>query len=256
MGRVTTSSARQTRRPRLYLRSDHSITIWIFSNLSKAGMVVLAGCVAISAVAIHSPVSAAEQKTNSNDPVIFNIPSQPLADARVAYGAATGLEVYYDGALALGRHSAGVRGSFPPMQGLEVLLQGTGYWPRATSPDTFTLVPVQQAQLPARLSQSGLRQHEQYFAVAKALCDKDSGTAKQIIFSFWVTRSGTVYQARMLNSDGSASTDAAIIERINKVAIGTPPPGDVPQPITMAVYPPSRGDVSGCLPTSEPETGR
>jgi hypothetical protein len=223
-------------------------------------MVALACYVAIEAFANGLCISAAEQKTGSSERVMFNIPGQPLADALVAYGAVAGIEVYYDGAWALGRRSAAVKGSFTPLHGLEILLDGTGYEPRATGPDTYTLVSVQQAELPARVSQSELRQHEQYFAalqagIANALCGTDAGLGKQIIFSFWVTGTGAVYQTKIVGTDDGAS-GAAVVDRINKVNIGSPPPADVPQPITMVVYPPSREDVSGCLPSGKGETDR
>jgi hypothetical protein len=41
----------------------------------------------------------------------LDIPSQPLADALIAYGAATGLQVFYDGELAVGHSSATVKGT-------------------------------------------------------------------------------------------------------------------------------------------------
>jgi hypothetical protein len=234
---------------------------WIFFSLCKAGMVVLCSWLAIGAAAIGTYVSAAELKTGSKEPVMFNIPSQPLADALVAYGAATGLEVYYDGTLALGKRSAAVEGSFTAAHGLEILLDGTGYWPRATARDTFTLISLQHAELPARVTQSQLRQHEQYFAalqagITAALCDADAGYQKQIIFSFWVTGAGAIYGAKILGSAYDASNSARIIERIDKINIGTSSPAEVPQPITMAVYPPSRNDRSECPPSAKPATGR
>lgn len=227
----------------------------------RCASLALASCVSIFTIATGSNAFAAEQKASSDKPVMFDISARPLADALVAYGAATGLEVYYDGGLALGRSSAPVVGSFTPLHGLEILLEGTGYWPRTTSPDTFTLVSVQQADLPARVNQSQLRKHEPYFAalqvgIAKALCGVDADFGKRIIFSFWVTGTGAIYRAEVLGSDKSASGNMAIVDRINRVNIGRPPPAEVRQPITMAVYPPTDEDTPACSPAAKREAGR
>lgn len=243
--------------PRFYALTNLP-RLWVHSSLLKTRTVVLTGCLAFGAIATGLCASAAQPKTGSREVVTFNIPSQPLADALVAYGAATGLEVYYDGTLAVGRRSAALDGSFMPMHGLEILLDGTGFWPRATAPDSFTLISLQRAELPARLPESLLRQHEPFFSalqagIAAALCDTDADQVKQIIFSFWITGTGAIYGARLLGSEQSAS-GARLVERVNKVNIGRPSPADVPQPITMAVYPPSGEGVSGCSPTAKPET--
>jgi hypothetical protein len=55
----------------------------------------------------------------------FDIPSQPLAAALRAYGKASGLEVFYDGSLSVGRRSSAVMGTYTPLIGLRVLLRGT-----------------------------------------------------------------------------------------------------------------------------------
>ncbi len=225
-------------------------------------MAVLSSCVAINMIVMGFCVLAAEQKTSLDEPVMFSIPAQPLADALVAYETASGAEVYYDGMLAVGRRSTAVQGSFAPVHGLEILLDGTGYQPRRTGADTFTLIPAQHAELSARVSPFQLRQHDRYFAalqaaIANALCDIDTGTEKQIIFSFRVAGTGAVYRVEIFGADESSpGSAAALVERINKVNIGSAPPTDVPQPITMAVYPPSRQDASGCLPSADRETGR
>jgi hypothetical protein len=217
----------------------------------------LASCVASFTIAAASSAFPDELKTSSDEPVMFNITAQPLADALVAYGAATGLEVYYDGTIALGRRSAPVEGSFTPTYGLEILLQGTGYWPQATGTDSFTLVSVEQAVLPARVNQSQLSRHEAYFAalqagIARALCGIDGDFEKQIVFSFRVAGTGAIYQTKILGSGNYA----AIADRINTVNIGRSPPTDVAQPVTMAVYPSTSKDAPGCSPSANREAGR
>ena len=100
---------------------------------------------------------------------MFNIPAEPLAEALVAYGAATNSEVYYDGAMAIGRLSSALEGYFAPAQGLEILLDGTGYQSRRTGLDTFTLMPVRPAERASRMSQAQLRQHDASLRIVAAL---------------------------------------------------------------------------------------
>lgn len=94
--------------------------------------------------------------------VDLDIPSQPLADALLAYGTATGLQVFYDGALEVGHRSTTVKGRFTSMTGLQTLLQGTGYVPQATvDSDTITIVMTPQAStLSALPSAAQLRRYE------------------------------------------------------------------------------------------------
>lgn len=56
----------------------------------------------------------------------FDIPAQPLADALVAYGSATGIEVFYDGALAIGRRSTAMTGVHPSMFALQLFIGSAG----------------------------------------------------------------------------------------------------------------------------------
>jgi hypothetical protein len=185
-------------------------------------------------------------------PVGFDIPAQPLADALVAYGAATGVEVYYDGTLALGRRSAAVKGVFTPAAALKVLLQGSGYVPRTAGTDTFTLA----AELPAtsppvQASNTLIRRYEPYFAalqtrVVDALCGIDTARRDEIIFSFWVDASGVISRSEILGASDDAVRNAFISKELRGLSIGAPPPSSLPQPVTMVIYPPSAGEASGC----------
>lgn len=193
----------------------------------------------------------AAQGTIPDSWIIFNIPSQPLADALVAYGGTTGLEVYYDGALAAGRRSTMVVGKFTPLDGLERLLRGTGYVPRVTGPDTLTLEPSRSVVLPGRVSNALIRRYEPYFTalqtrIAKALCGLDTGAPNEIIVSFVVSESGVIVGAEPLIPSGNPARDVAIAANLRGLHIDEAPPSDLPQPVTMAIYPSSAGETLGC----------
>jgi hypothetical protein len=223
---------------------------------------LVAACVWTLASASAPALGAGESSAAQPTAVEFDIPAQPLAEALIAYGAATGLEVYYDGALAIGRRSAPLTGKFTPAAGLTILLRGSGYVPRATGPDTFTLVAAPAiAPRPARVSDTLIRRYEPYFAalqarIAQALCGARPAERNEIIFSLSVDPSGVVSRAEILGSSGDPARDAAVSAGLRGVSIGQPPPADLPQPVTMAVYPPSPGEASACAAPDGSEARR
>jgi hypothetical protein len=212
----------------------------------------VAACVWTLAGASAPALGAGESNVGQGVAVDFDIPAQPLAEALVAYGAATGLEVYYDGALAIGRRSAPLKGRFAPAAGLTILLRGSGYVPRATGPDTFTLAAAPSiAPRAARVSDTLIRHYEPYFAalqarIADALCGTHTAEVNEIIVSLSVNASGVISRADILASGGDPARDAAISAGLRGISIGEAPPADLPQPVTMAVYPPSPGEASAC----------
>jgi hypothetical protein len=198
------------------------------------------------------PVSADAQARAPVGAVELNIPAQPLADALIAFGAATGLQVFYDGALAVGRRSAPAKGVFTPMQGLQTLLRGTGYAPHATD-DSDTITIVMAPSQPAPSASVLLHDYESYLAVLQsrvsdALCRSDESrpSGEQIIVSFWLESSGVVSRAQILGSGGNAARHNDIAASLQGLRIGEPPPADLPQPITMVIFPPASGEPTGC----------
>ncbi len=73
-------------------------------------------------------------------PVAFAIPSQPLASALTAFGAAARLQVLYPADLARGLTAPAVSGTMTPEDALRRLLAGSGLIYRFTNADTVTLV--------------------------------------------------------------------------------------------------------------------
>ncbi|MEW6435847.1 MAG: hypothetical protein AB1508_01600 [Pseudomonadota bacterium] len=184
----------------------------------------------------------------------FDIPAQSLSSALEAYGAATHEEVFYDAALAAGRRSTMVKGVFSAPRGLEMILRGTGYMPRTTGTGMISIVPVtgaQIAEVAARVR--ALRRYDWYFAVlqkklGRVLCDSDrSGRGNgEIVFKFWLTQSGTILRAEVIASGGDPLRDQSLTDAARGLDIGQPPPADLPEPITMAIFAPAAGEQAGC----------
>lgn len=209
------------------------------------------GAAALAVVGARQPAYA--QPPVSETQILFDIPAQALGPALEAYGATTGLAVFYDAGLAVGRRSTIVKGRFSPFLGLEVLLRGTGYASRMTGPDAVSIAPAESGTTsPTAAAEAMRRRYEPYFAVlqarvGQALCGSDRAKPESdaIIFRFWLAASGVIARAEIVGSDSASAGDRAVAAGIQGIKVGEPPPG-LPQPVTMAVFPPSAGEAPGC----------
>jgi hypothetical protein len=186
------------------------------------------------------------QVAESQTPIHFDIPVQPLARALMAYGTVTGLEVYYNAAVAQGRVSAAVTGAFTPAVALRMLLQGSGLVPRMTGPGDFTVVPAPHVAPAAATSVAWAGgAYEPYFAaiqrqVARALCRTAGNglTNDGAIFRIWLDASGVIARADVSEAGGDVAGGHALESAVQGLAVGMPPLG-MPQPVTLAIFPPS-----------------
>ncbi|MGC4250876.1 MAG: STN domain-containing protein, partial [Sphingobium sp.] len=103
------------------------------------GAVLLAGT---ALAGLASPASAQTAETAAQR--TFNIPSQPLADAIMDYGAQSGVQVTAGADLVAGRTSSAVSGSFAPAEALSRMLAGTGLTFRFIRANVVTLEPIPQ----------------------------------------------------------------------------------------------------------------
>lgn len=190
----------------------------------------------------------------------FDIPAKPLAAALRDYGKASGLEVFYDGSLAVGQESAGVRGRFTALAGLKELLRGTSYIPRSTDiHNTLTIVPGPSVES----LRASFARYQPYFSdiqarLSEALCVDDMAavTGEMIKFQLWLDPSGSISEARVVGPHRGASVVERFEQRARGLSIGRLPPNGLPQPVTMVVYPPLAGEVSGCLAGEPRQAGR
>ncbi|MCK9919340.1 STN domain-containing protein [Microbacteriaceae bacterium K1510] len=175
----------------------------------------------------------------------FDIPAQTLAVALDAYGDATGLQVFYDGALAQGRRSGAVKGRLSADAALRDLLTGTGLVPRKTNTHSITIVPSRSVQTADSFTQT-------YFSavqtkVSQALCARPETRPGDIdrVLRLWISPSGVVQQARSLGADERA--DEPVFDRaLRGLAIGVIPPADLPQPIVLAIMARTPGQTTIC----------
>jgi hypothetical protein len=138
--------------------------------------------------------------SQTRSPIQFAIAAQPLAAALDTYSITTGLELYYDGDLAVGQRSSAVDGRRAPETALQELLAGSGLLAHATGPNSFTIM---RAPAPRLASAS----HQPYFAavqgrVSQVLCARAEtrpGDA-DLLLQLWVAPTGTIQRAQLLDA--------------------------------------------------------
>lgn len=209
----------------------------------------LALCVIVCFVAPGFGQAAAFHET----PIEFDIAAQALASALDRYGDATGREVFYDTALAEGRRSGGVKGSFTPAAALDVLLEGTGLSARFMADRSFVLLPIppggRQAAAPAAPS---IAQQQYYARIQENLKDafcrrRDAQPGRyRIVAVFWIGPSGAVQRVQRLGSAGSIDLDRGIDEALHSVRLDAPPPPGFMQPVLIMIVPQAPGVTMGC----------
>jgi len=211
-----------------------------------------------------APSHASPSQVSGRAEIWFDIPGQPLVSALDAFSAATGIAGVYNGNLANGRTSNAVRGWLPPPAALPLLLKDTGLEAEFTAPDSFVVLPANNAtavlttpsviaraalsqQKAAERSYSGLVQE----SVTRALCAQPETRpgAYRAAISFWIGSSGQVARFRLLASTGDQIRDAAIVNFLEHLAIGERPPANMAQPFTMVVLPQSSGGTINCVQT-------
>jgi Secretin and TonB N terminus short domain len=208
---------------------------WV-SN-SRALFLLVGLAVPISAAVPH-PSLATEQV------VEFDIPAQPLDAALSAYGAATRTQLLFDPDITEGRRANGLKGNFTVEVALRRLLAGTGVAARAIGDEGFTLVREEATESPRNWSELSptVQRFNAYSgavqsAMRNALCQHEETApgAYRVLARVWIGPSGAADRAELLTSSGDTHRDTTLAETLRGLAIGSSPPRDLPQPITLIV---------------------
>jgi hypothetical protein len=200
-------------------------------------------CVLVLAFGLMLPGHDAAGQARSS--IQFAIAAQPLAAALDAYSITTGLELYYDGELAVGRRSSAVEGRRAPEVALQELLAGSGLVARATGPNSFTIKAAPAPHFANAIYQS-------YFAalqarVSQVLCSRAETRPGNVdlLLQLWVASTGTIQHAQLLDTTNGETREKAFAA-LRGVSIGAAPPAELPQPITMAILARTNGGPTGC----------
>jgi hypothetical protein len=199
---------------------------------------------AVAATALIASQSESRAESAGTEPELaFDIPSLPLESALAAFGAKTGFQVLYETALTAGRRSQEVKGRYTPDTALRRLLSGTGLNVDYIEDHAFTLM---EASLQATRSAMEFRE---YLGVVQAslmaaLCQRAETQpgAYNVAMQFSIGQTGRINNPRLLNSTGAETRDDALIAALSRLTVDrTPPPADMPQPVTMLLKSDERG---------------
>jgi hypothetical protein len=196
-----------------------------------------------------------QNATPPGEPLEFDIPAQPLAQALDAYARLSGMAALFDQSFAAGRRSASVKGRLTADQALRLLLAGSGLSIRYAGRSAFTLEPAVATVAPALASprrggRSGADRRA-YFAdledaLTKALCrrpETEPGRYR-LGMQLWIGPGGKVLASHLLDSTGDERRDLAIADTAQAIPVASPP-AELPQPVTIVLLPNSRG-ASAC----------
>jgi hypothetical protein len=191
-----------------------------------------------------------------NSQISFDIPAQPLDQALDAFGAVSGLQIFYESALTAGRHSSELKGSFDPQGALRILLRGSDLTARVIATGTLSIAKLADAEINEARRQTEVA-YFPYFGllqagVMKVLCSRPETRPGNyhIALQYWIDVRGKIARLRLIGSSGTNERDAAIMDAVQGLTL--PPPGNMPQPVTMAIEPVQQ---IGC-PTAVVDDGR
>jgi hypothetical protein len=218
------------------------------------GVFVACRCATLAlAFAFVAPLSARSE--------VFDIPAQTLATAIDAFCAATGAEVYYDGAAALGQRSSDVTGDHARDGALRMLLAGTNLVPLRVRDSAYLLInPGDDAARKLAAAKSAQdASHRRYFAVVQqgvlqSLCRLSDLTMmpEPVVIRLWIDTDGAV---RRLEAADLGEHDRRILDAhtaLRSLRLPEAPPPHMPQPVTVALLPGKSAMANYCPPPAVP----
>lgn len=223
----------------------------------------LAGALAAS---LYHPAEAEDLTPDSvpsthssvaSNTVVFDIPAQSLASALTAYSTATGIPLFYNSRLAVGRQSHALKGSLDAKDALRILLDGTNLAPIETTHNSITLIvhaadtvfasasPIIAPQLTLntmRVAAFSTGDHQFYasavrYSIQGALQRTSAvkRTTFQVEMNVWLSSTGIIRRMDLLVPTGRADVDLAIVRAIHGLTISAPPPAMLPQPVHVSI---------------------
>lgn len=217
-----------------------------FRRTTHSNALALSACLLITVMTFARPAANAAQWQPLT--LRFDMPSQPLPTALVAFGELTGYSVLVSSDLTSGRTAAAVHGDYTPAEALQRLLAGTRLGVRFSGSKAFTLqaLAAEPEPSPAPVAEEGQAQVPvpTYAAVlqrsvTRALCQLDAEDFGhyRLALQLWLDARGKVSDVRMLESSGVTQRDRAVLQRLRTLVMDGPPPIELPQPLTILLTP-------------------
>ncbi|WP_010160502.1 STN domain-containing protein [Sphingomonas sp. PAMC 26617] len=198
--------------------------------------------------------AAVAQQAASDRAIAFDIPSLPLDAALDRYFRVTEVQLLYDAALATGRRSSPVRGSYTPREALRRLLAGTGLIPRYTRPNAaiLTLPAASPQAAPISLGRIVVRERVAigrpspvarlaYYGILETAFEehlradrRTSGLAFTVLADLSIDDHGHVVGIRLSKGTGQTRGDRAVAAVLTDTVV-PPPPDGLAQPLRLSL---------------------
>jgi hypothetical protein len=217
---------------------------------------LLAICGALACITQVSAESAQSGPINGSptvDHFTFAISAQSLEDALMVYAKETGVEVFVDHTLVVGRRSGPVQGRYGSEEALKRLIAGTGLEIRRAAPQAYTLVATTIREPPSTATPDWAvdRARSQFFAavqlaIKRILCEQPQTMpgSYRAALTIRTDPAGRVVDAHLLDSSTDVEAGRQLLDRIQGAQIGQAPPADLEQPVTFVILP-RRPDQTG-----------
>jgi hypothetical protein len=203
-----------------------------------------------------APIEALDAESAANQ-LSFTIPAQPLEDALIAYAKATGVEVFVDHALVVGRRSGPIQGVYSFEAALQQMLTGTSLDIRRAAPRAYTLVAMSLHEPPPDRapSWSADRTRSPFFTALQASVKQTLCAQPEIVpgqyraaLAIWTDPVGRVVEARLLGASVDVQAARRLLDGIKGVSVGQPPPAGLEQPVTFVILPRRPDQTGDCAP--------
>jgi hypothetical protein len=182
----------------------------------------------------------------------FDIPPQALEGALKLYGRITLQPTLFRSEMLVGKQSFALHGSYTPEEAIVHLLSGTGLEAERihTEAGSMWVLKQQEKEQSVYLAILALEGYPGVLQslVRKTLCRDEitkPGTYRMLL-RLYVAENGDVQQVRLLGSTGNVKRDKAIQQVLEAIHIGSAPPPDMPQPVTLLILPENANSENTC----------
>jgi hypothetical protein len=193
-------------------------------------------CALFLGVGLVQPCIA--QSPGPEQPLVFDIPAQPLTNALEAFSAASGYQILMAEAVSASTAGNSVKGLLLPREALSRML-GAGLKAQFTGDRAAIIVRDLRGGSPTISSRTaGDYDAVLQTAAIAALCRNAAtrpGTYRAAL-DLWMSRSGSIERAELLHTTGDTERDQLIAEALHALK-AAPPPQDLEQPTTLLVLP-------------------
>jgi len=226
-------------------------------------LILFAHCAAAPAqqqVQTQLPEDADASGSSADRTHPFHLAPQPLAEALKTLRQLSNLAILAPAPLLEGKTSSAVEGDFRVREALERMLDGTGLHAEFTGPDEAIVVadaevsqpaPERATGEPADTPIGGIDGNEprRVFAavlqanMTRALCANPAAVpgSYRLLAQLRIDENGRVVKVDVVESSGLAERDAAVVHALRGLALDTPPPPGLPQPVAVLLRPAGNG---------------